>query len=280
MKLNLPFLKDTLGSLLLNIGVAIGLLALLSIFYFYIYLPSSTNHGETITVPDLEGMQMNNLDDFLSNHDLRFEINDSSYSEDYPPLTVLQQFPKPGSKVKENRKIYVTLNRVTPPTVPMPELVDRSRINAEVVLKSNELRRGQIILAPSPFLNLVKEMRYMGKPISAGTRVPKGAVIDLVVGDGYGKSDFRIGSLIGDSYETALFKLQGWNLHLGLVEIPVGVDTTGTSPVVFKQYPDVNEMVRVGDPVDIWLAPPGYQEPDDIDNQQEDEEQNEENEIN
>lgn len=262
MKFKFPKLSNSLGSLLLHLSIAIGLVAFLSVFYFYIFLPSTTNHGETITVPDLEGMQLEKIDEFLSRHDLRYEMNDSSYSEDYPPLTVLQQFPKPGSKVKENRKIYVTVNRVTPPTVPMPELVDRSRINAEVVLKSNELRRGHIILEPSPFLNLVKEMRYQGKPIEAGTRVPKGAVIDLVVGDGNGKSDFRIGRLIGDSYETALFKIQGWNLHLGNVEIPAGVDTTGTSPVVYKQYPEVNEQVRVGDPVDLWLAPPGYKEPD------------------
>lgn len=262
MRFKLPYQASTLGSLIVSLSLAVGLLAFLSLFYFYIYLPNTTNHGETITVPSLEGMAIDKIDDFLSGHDLRYEINDSSYSEDFPPLTVLQQFPKPGSKVKENRKIYITLNRVTPPTVPMPDLVDRSRINAEVVLKSNELRRGHIILEPSPFLNLVKEMRYMGKPIKEGTRVPKGAVIDLVVGDGYGRSDFRIGNLIGDSYETALFKLQGWNLHLGSVEIPAGVDTTGTFPVVYKQYPEVNEQVRVGDPVDLWLAPPGYVEPD------------------
>jgi beta-lactam-binding protein with PASTA domain len=263
MKFKLPKLSGTLGSLFLHLTIAVGLVAFLSIFYFYIFLPSTTNHGETITVPNLEGMELDRIEDFLSGHDLRYEMNDSSYSEDYPPLTVLQQFPKPGSKVKENRKIYVTINRVTPPTVPMPELVDRSRINAEVVLKSNELRRGHIILESSPFLNLVKEMRYLGKPIEPGTRIPKGAVIDLVVGDGNGKTDFRIGRLLGDSYETALFKLKGWNLHLGNIEIPAGVDTTGTSPVVYKQYPEVNEQVRVGDPVDLWLAPPGYKEPDD-----------------
>lgn len=268
MRFKLPFPSSTLGSLIVNLSIAIGLLAFLSLFYFYIYLPNTTNHGETITVPNLEGMDVDKIEGFLSGHDLRFEISDSSYSEDFPPLTVLQQFPKSGSKVKENRKIYITLNRVTPPTVPMPDLVDRSRINAEVVLKSNELRRGHIILEPSPFLNLVKEMRYLGKPIEEGTRVPKGAVIDLVVGDGNGRSDFRIGNLIGDSYETALFKLQGWNLHLGSVEIPAGVDTTGTSPVVYKQYPEINEQVRVGDPVDLWLAPPGYVEPDDAEDEE------------
>ncbi|MEQ9415465.1 MAG: PASTA domain-containing protein, partial [Cyclobacteriaceae bacterium] len=154
MRFKLPFQFNTLGSLIVNLSIALGLLAFLSLFYFYIYLPNSTNHGETITVPSLEGMDVEKIEDFLSGHDLRFEISDSSYSEDFPPLTVLQQFPKSGSKVKENRKIYITLNRVTPPTVPMPDLVDRSRINAEVVLKSNELRRGHIILEPSPFLNL------------------------------------------------------------------------------------------------------------------------------
>ena len=263
MGFKIPIINGTLGSLLINVAIAFALVGFLAIFYFYIFLPSSTNHGETITVPDLQGMEFEKLEEFLTSHDLRYEVSDSSYSEDFIPHSVLQQFPRAGTKVKENRKIYLTLNRITPPTVPMPELVDRSRINAEVVLRSNELRRGHIILVPSPFLNLVKEMRYEGKPIEAGTRVPKGAVIDLVVGDGNGKSDFRIGRLIGDSYETALFKLQGWNLHLGLVEIPIGVDTTGTNPVVYKQYPEVNEMVRVGDPVDLWLAPPGYVEPND-----------------
>lgn len=263
MKFKLPFQNNTIGGILLNLAMAFAVLTFLSLFYFYIFLPNTTNHGETITIPNLEGMQLESLDDFLSGHDLRYEVNDSSYSEDFPPLSVLQQFPKAGAKVKENRKIYVTINRVTPPTVPLPELVDRSRINAEVVLKSNELRRGHIILEPSPFLNLVKEMRYMGKAVEAGTRVPKGAVIDLVVGDGNGRSDFRIGSLIGDTYETALFKLQGWNLHLGNIEIPPGVDTTGITPVVYKQYPDVNELVRVGDPVDLWLAPKGYDDSND-----------------
>lgn len=261
MKRKLPFQTGTFGSLSLQILLGVALVSVLAIFYFYVYLPSTTNHGETITVPDLRGMKFDELEAFLSEHDLRFEFNDSAYSEDFPPYTVLQQYPKEGSKVKEHRKIYVTVNRLTPPTVPLPELVDRSRINAEVVLKSSELKRGHILLTPSPFLNLVKEMRYLGKPVQAGTRVPKGAVIDLVVGDGYGRSDFHLGKLIGDSYETALFKLNGWNLYLGSVEIPPGVDTTGTNPVVYKQYPDVNELVRVGDPVDLWIAPPGYKDP-------------------
>ena len=260
MKFSLTGKKNTLGSVLRTLALTAGTILLLAVIFFYIYLPSTTNHGESITVPDLQGMKMDEIEKFLSDHDLRYEVSDSAYSAEYPPLTVLRQFPKAGSKVKENRMILISINRVTPPSVPVPDLIDGSRINAEVVLTSNELKRGRIILEPSPFLNLVKAMRYEGRPILAGERVPKGAKIDLVVGDGNGAADFKIGRLIGDSYEDALFKLAGWNLHLGEVEIPEDGDTTGIEPIVYKQYPEPGDSVRVGDPIDIWIGPKGYKE--------------------
>lgn len=262
MKRKIPFQDNTLGSALANIIIVFSILLLLSVSYFYIYLPNSTNHGETVTVPDLKGMKIEELDSFLAQHKLQYELNDSAYSSDFPPLTVVRQFPKEGSSVKEERKIYISINRVSPPTVPIPDLVDRSRINAEVVLKSNELTRGKILFEPSPFLNLVKELRYQGKPIAAGVRVPKGSVIDLVIGDGNGSADFTIGNLVGDAYEQALYKINGWNLHLGDVEIPEGIDTTGIVPFVYKQLPLPGDSVRVGDPVTLWLAPKGYKEPE------------------
>ena len=262
MKRKIPFQDNTLGSALANMIIVFSILLLLSVSYFYIYLPNSTNHGETVTVPDLKGMKIEELDSFLAQHKLQYELNDSAYSSDFPPLTVVRQFPKEGSSVKEERKIYISINRVSPPTVPIPDLVDRSRINAEVVLKSNELTRGKILFEPSPFLNLVKELRYQGKPIAAGVRVPKGSVIDLVIGDGNGSADFTIGNLVGDAYEQALYKINGWNLHLGDVEIPEGIDTTGIVPFVYKQLPLPGDSVRVGDPVTLWLAPKGYKEPE------------------
>jgi beta-lactam-binding protein with PASTA domain len=261
MKLKFPF-NNSLGGMLGNFSIVVGILLIISLGYFYVYLPASTNHGESITVPDLKGMKIEELEKYLLENDLRYEVSDSSFSQDLPPLSVLVQYPQPGAKVKEGRVIYVTVNQINPPTVPLPDLVDRSRINAEVVLKSNELKRGSIILEPSPFLNLVKEMRFGGQPIKAGTRIPKGSTIDLVVGDGNGPADFTIGNLVGDSYDRALFKLAGWNLHLGNIQIPEGVDTTGIEPIVFKQYPIQGDSVRVGDPVDLWIAPKGYKEPE------------------
>jgi eukaryotic-like serine/threonine-protein kinase len=254
--------KNTVGGLLTNVGITIGVLLFIALIYFYIYLPNTTNHGKSVKVPNLSGLTMQEAEKELDKISLRIGLNDSAYSEDAKPLSILKQFPKEGEDVKENRTIYVSINRVTPPTLPVPDLVDRSLINAEVVLKSNELRKGAIIYRPSHFRNLILEMRHKGEIVNAGTRIHKGAVIDLIVGDGNSSADFVVGNLVGDSYKAALLKISGWNLHLGNVEIPDGEDTTGIVPIVFKQFPDKGDSVRIGEPINLWIAKKGYKEPD------------------
>ncbi|HEX8039827.1 MAG TPA: PASTA domain-containing protein, partial [Chryseosolibacter sp.] len=182
--LGLTLKPNTLGGLLVHLILAIALLILLGVFYFYVYLPHITNHGESITVPNVEGLPIAKVEEFLASHDLRYEVNDSSYSSEYPPLTVLKQFPAAGAKVKENRKIFVSINRRNPPTVKMPDLIDGSLTNAEAVLRGSELKRGKIHLVRGPFLNVVKEMQINGNKVVPGVLVPKGTVIDLVVMDG------------------------------------------------------------------------------------------------
>ncbi|MBS1681687.1 MAG: PASTA domain-containing protein [Bacteroidetes bacterium] len=256
------FKGDTVGDLIRQLGITGGILAFFCIVYFYIYLPNTTNHGETVVVPDLRGIKVEELEKYLADHKLRYSINDSAYSDTLPPLSVLRQFPVAGAIVKENRTVYVSLNRVAAPTVPMPDLTDGSLVNARAVLKSNELKLGRIYYEASPFKNLVREFRYRGTPVEAGKRLPKGSVIDLVVGDGNGPADFTVGDLVGDSFEIALKKLEGWNLHLGRVEIAEGADTTGVAPFVFKQEPLAGDSVRVGDPINLWLAPKDYKIPE------------------
>ncbi len=246
------FNRNTLGGLLLHFFVALCTILLLGVLYFYAYLPSTTNHGETITVPNVEGLSIAELERFLVNRNLRYEINDSSYSAEYPPLTVLKQFPHAGAKVKEGRKVFISINRANPPTVPIPNLIDGSVVNADAVLRSNELKRGRIESVAGPF-NIVKEMKFKGTILKAGDRVPKGAVIDLVVMDGGTGGKLEIPTFIDLPYDEAEFMISGWNLNVG--EIILVGDTTGG--VVLKQMPEAGENIKVGDAVDLWIGKPG-----------------------
>lgn len=263
------FQSQTLGALLANLSLAVGILLLIAILFFYGYLPGTTNHGKEVQVPDLTGKTIYEIDQLLTPLLLRYEVGDSSYSGDLPPLTVLAQVPKPGHFVKENRKIYLTINRQSPPTLPLPNLFGEggagSLENAEAVLKSAELVRGRVIYRRSPNYHLIMEIRFQGRVILPGTRVPKGSTIDLVVGDGAGPRDFVLANFIGMPLKNVLLQLGIQSLHLGSVQIPDDVDTTGIESFVIKQYPQPGDSVSIGDPVELWIGPKGYQikEPED-----------------
>lgn len=254
------FEVDSLGDLLKHLAMTFGTLAFIAIVYFYIYLPNATNHGDAVTVPDFTGLPSHKLDSAIAAANLRFEVGDSAYSDEHKPLAIIRQFPHAGSVVKPGRKIFVSINRVNPPTVPLPALDngDVSLINAVATLQSNELKLGRVFYKPSPFKDLLLEMWINNAKAVSGTRVPKGSVIDLIVGDGQGPNDMVARSVVGYTYEDAKIILSESNLHLGQVTIPADVDTTGIVVYVFKQRPEPGDSVRVGDPINLWLAPKDY----------------------
>ena len=162
MKLKTILKGNSVGSLFALWGIMLGVLGVVAIVYFYIYLPNVTNHGETIKVPDLSGLSMEEAEKRAGDFHLRVAVNDSSYAENAKPLTVIKQFPTVNETVKADRTIYVSINRTSPPTLPMPDIVEKSLINAEVVLKSSELKRGRVLYEAFPYLNFVRGALFNG----------------------------------------------------------------------------------------------------------------------
>jgi len=237
--------------------VFIGIiLVLMVLFIFYFYLPVTTHHGESITVPNIVGLVYDDLDEFLTDRNFRFEVNeDSGYNSSFPAFAVLKQYPEPGQKVKENRKIFLTLNAINPPNVRMPRLIDGSLNNAERVLESYGLLRGDLIYEADPARNAVLDQLYNDESIEEGTLIPKGSKIDLVVGDGVGKVIFEMPDAKGLDVEEAKILILGSNLVIGEINyIEAPEEIPGT---VISQSPSPEIMVRIGQKVDLWIAGSG-----------------------
>jgi len=249
MKLKASNIKEYL----IHLGIIIGIIILLLIIFFYAYLPSTTNHGETITLPNLVGMSYEEIDEFLTSRDLRYQVrSDSSFDEKYPALTILNQHPKAGSQVKINRKVYLTLNARKPPLVSMPNLNDRSLVNAENTLRDMGLKIGEIDYVPDLAQNAVLKQLYQGEPIQQGDFVPQGAKIDLVVGDGYGSQAFDMPDLIAMEYGDAKVYILGLRLQMGsILNQDVDPEFTG---LIMEQNPEAGSEVRSGQLVDLWIG--------------------------
>ncbi len=264
--------ENSWKGLIFHIGfIAIVVMSLILIFFF-VYLPSTTRHNETITVPNLEGMSLLDMDNFLKKRHLNYEVSDSNYFEKYPPLTILKQYPLSGSHVKERRKIYLTVNQNQPNSIKMPNLIDGSLKNAELVLKSYGLKRGGIRYKADLAPNAVLEQLYKGNPIAPGDPILKGSEVDLLVGDGLGRRVFSVPRFIGLPIDEADFSIKGSGLNTGSVIIKVindekmlellelakelQIDTASIveSGHVFQQRPEIGKNIRLGQQVDLWVV--------------------------
>lgn len=240
--------------LFIHIGIMAIVFVLLILVLFYTYLPKLTNHGETITVPDVVGMTIPKLDEFLKKRNLHFEVTkDSGYSSSFPTLTVLRQIPEPDTKVKENRKIYVILNAEHPPLVRMPKMGDLSLKSAQMVLKSYDFRLGEIEYVPDIFFGVVHEAKINGRTVIEGERIEKGSVINLVVGDGYGNTSFRSPNLIGQVQDEAEVVIIGSGLKVGKVTNTLFSDGEVAPGSVQDQYPKPGTVLKIGDAIDLWI---------------------------
>jgi beta-lactam-binding protein with PASTA domain len=181
--INYLFTKAFIRQLILAIVFLIIL-----VFIVLWWLRISTNHDQRIEVPDLSTMTLDIVEDTLDDLDLRFEIIDSAnYNPDFPKYSVIEQIPRAGKFVKENRKIYLTLNRSSYPQLVIPEVVGRTRRQAEPTLIAMGFKIGKISYRPYIAIDEVLELRHDGKKIDPGMRLQKTSVIDLVLGDGEGE---------------------------------------------------------------------------------------------
>ncbi len=245
--------KASLKKITVHIALIIGIVLLITVLFLKIYLPSYTNHGQTVTVPDLEGFEYSELQSYLSARDLSFEVTlDSGFNADLKPLSVLKQIPNPGSTVKSGRKIYVTLNSKNAPMIKMPNLVNSLLKNAQEILGNIGLVRGEIIYVPDIGINVVLEQKYRGRNIPEGFEVPKGAQIDLVVGDGLGNQILEVPNMIGLDNIDAEFLIIGSGLRMGKINY-VETDTVPEGTIV-KQIPPAGATVKTGEPIDLWIS--------------------------
>lgn len=245
--------KKIIKILILNLSLMICILASLVWLFFKFTLPSITKHGQSITVPNLKGIHVNEMKDILTSRHLRYKITqDVIYLPSYPPSVVLEQYPKAGARVKEGRSIYITLNAEVPPEVIMPNLVDGSVRNAHIILKSKGLSYNTITYVTDIAKNAVLEQRYNGEPIAPGTRISQGSKIDLVVGAGLEKHPVVVPDLIDMKIEEAELLLLDTGLCVGTITYE-HIDNLQPG-TVFRQNPKVGKKLNLGRGIDLWVV--------------------------
>lgn len=248
------FSTNKLSDVLTHIGIIAASLIILFLLFFFIFLPWRTNHGESITVPDLKGLTMNEVEDLLDDKNLLYAISDCTFVVNATPLTIFSQYPKPNATIKEGRKIYLTIVSDNAPMVTLPDVLNRSFESGKNQVASVGFIVDKPEYIPALEENTILKIKANGTEVTPGQKLQKGSKITLVVGDGYGNQSVVIPDFVGMPFEEVEVLISGSGLNIG--NIMYENDPAAPANTVLKQRPQAGNKLRMGDVVDIWVA--GY----------------------
>ena len=159
--------------------------ALLFFLILVLFLRLNTRHGDFIVVPYLIGKNIQEFESQLKELDLQFIISDSgNYNPEFKVNSVLDQLPKANSKVKQGRKIYLTLNASDFEMVEIPKITRITVRQARKTIESLGFIFGEIEYVEDIARDEVISIWHEGNELNEGDFLKRTSVIDFKLGNG------------------------------------------------------------------------------------------------
>lgn len=234
-------------------GFSLAVLIVLMIF-----LRLYTRHNQSSPIPDFRGKSLSELYDLAQEADLRVELSDSVYIFNRKPGSVIDQNPEPGTAVKKNRRVFITINATNPIKVEVPNVVGYTLRQAKAILEQAGLEVGVLTFRPDLGVNNVLDQRFDGKTIQSGTLIPKGSKVNLLLGMGMYGERTGLPQLVGLKLHDARNRIIESSLNIGRIKFDETIVDYKDSleARVYSQYPAYTEpnTIGFGSKIDIWLT--------------------------
>lgn len=222
-----------------------------------------THHGQSLILPDYTGEHLADATKDAREKSFQIRIVDSVFMVGREGGIIIDQNPKADSRVKQKRKIYVTVTKDTPDKIPLgrlPVLYGKSYER-----KTKELKQGFEINtrivgrkydpgAPDHILEVI----YNGQTVISSdikkddVLIDKGGTLEVILSKATGGS-LNMPDLVCKSYDEAVFQLQTLNLVIGEQISDGTVDDPG-SAFIYNQQPAADSRVYTGDTIQIYLT--------------------------
>lgn len=240
---------------LINLAAALVVMVGISIYVLY-WLDDYTEHGTFIVVPDLHHFTPEEAEVLATYNRLQTQVVDSLYDTNTKPGAVVDQYPAPHARVKKGHRIYLTVNATNPEKITIPRLQNSAYRQTLQTLEARGFRIGRLEFVPSEFPNLVLGLKHDKQKVSPGTLLPKGAVIDIILGNDPEKPFIPIPSVTGKTYKEAVDILRKAYFNIGKT-IPDGSITRQTNTnnaIVYQQNPETGFSMKRGANIDLYIT--------------------------
>lgn len=152
------------------------------------WLDSYTLHGQAVTVPNVCGLQLEEAVEVLRKEKLDFEIVDYKYVKGAKENEVLEHRPIAGAKVKEDRKIELTMSSEHEPMQVIPDIIDNCSLREAVArLRAAGFKLTQNVEVPGE-KDWVYSLMLGRDTLRNGMQIPMGSTVTLLIGSGEDKN--------------------------------------------------------------------------------------------
>ena len=158
------FKKHPIIKTLVLMIIVFFLLIALTLYGLKLY----TRHGKAVIVPEVKTMVLPDALRILDREGFRYDIIDSLFIDGAVPGSVIEQTPAGGSKVKDGRIIYLSINAYSPRMISCPKVSDMSLRQALSTLESVGLTDIKRLNVPSEYPDHVIGIQYKGDNLEQG----------------------------------------------------------------------------------------------------------------
>lgn len=199
--------------------------------------------GEEIEAPELKGKNLNEAYKIAIDKGVYLKPIMGDYGKQFEPLTVINQFPAPGVKIKEKSfiQVFITSELVE---VIMPDLSGYSLRESQKILRDNDLRKRYVSYMEA---REAPVDAVIAQSIPAGARVPSDSEVDILVSRGRRSKSYIMPDIIGKRADRVVFYFESRGLKISKI---TKVPYEGLEPdIVIKQFPSsgfrINSKARI-----------------------------------
>jgi serine/threonine-protein kinase len=214
----------------------------------WIVMPIYTKHGETIEVPNVTLMRLEDAKARLQQGNFEVLTAEERFNSQYPAGYVIEQAPRASAKVKGGRRVYLVVSRGER-RVQVPALIDRSERDAQLLLERYGLVLGEVYYEYSDYY---PEGTISAQSVPVGAEVPQGKRVNITVSAGSVPNEFVVPTVELRPFDEAAKMIRKSGLVVGSVRYE---DVGDLLPeTVIRQSLEAGTKVDKGAKIDLVVS--------------------------
>ena len=213
-----------------------------------ILLPSLVGRRDITIVPDLGGLSSKLAEDRCAEAGLNLIVIGNRYSDDVPEGYIIDQDPTPDERLKGGRAIRVVLSSGHRMEV-VPDLVDKSIRQAELLIESAGLRKGRVarVFDHEGDQNLV-----ISTSPAPGTEVTRSSAVDILLAMRGEPREYLMPDLVGMDLPFVKARLKRMGFQIS--RVVSRRDETRFPNTILSHDPPAGSLIKEGGAIELVIS--------------------------